>query len=64
MTIEFQKMGDFYEAYGDAAILVGKELGLTITRTRKGDDVMCGIPYHRIYAWSDELRANGHTVTF
>lgn len=62
MTITFKKIGDFYEAYGDAARTVGSALNLTITKARVTGEPMCGIPYHAIYRAAQDLRSMGHTV--
>ncbi len=46
--ILFFRLGDFYEMFFDDAVLVSKELGLTLT-SRSGDtekSPMCGVPYH------------------
>lgn len=40
----FFRVGDFYEMFDDDAIEVSALLNLTLTH--KGDDPMCGIPYH------------------
>jgi DNA mismatch repair protein MutS len=63
VTITFQKIGDFYEAAGEEARVVAKELQITLTKSRSGE-AMAGIPYHRIYRDVEELRAKGHQVTF
>jgi DNA mismatch repair protein MutS len=63
VTITFQKIGDFYEAIGEEARVVAKELQITLTKSRSGEP-MAGIPYYRIYRDVEELRAKGHQVTF
>ena len=40
----FFRVGDFYEMFDDDAKEVSALLNLTLTH--KGDDPMCGIPYH------------------
>ena len=62
MTIVFNKIGDFYEATGEAARVVAKELTLTLTRGRITGLPMVGIPYHAINRDVDQLRSNGHEV--
>lgn len=43
-TVLFFRLGDFYEMFDDDAVEVSSLLNLTLTH--KGDDPMCGIPYH------------------
>ena len=43
------RLGDFYEMFFDDAILVSKELELTLTGRACGQEErapMCGVPYH------------------
>ncbi|NLL99912.1 MAG: DNA mismatch repair protein MutS [Treponema sp.] len=40
----FFRLGDFYEMFNDDAVEVSRLLNLTLTR--RGDNPMCGIPYH------------------
>ena len=40
----FFRLGDFYEMFNEDAIEVSRLLNLTLTH--KGDNPMCGIPYH------------------
>ena len=45
----FFRLGDFYELFFDDAILVSKELQLTLTKRDSGGGErapMCGVPYH------------------
>ncbi len=47
--ILFFRLGDFYEMFFEDAIIVSKELELTLTGRDCGLDErapMCGIPYH------------------
>ena len=47
--ILFYRLGDFYEMFFDDAVLVSKELELTLTGKSCGMEErapMCGIPYH------------------
>lgn len=52
------RLGDFYEMLGDSAVIVSKQLDLTLT----GRDVglpervsMCGIPYHAMDKYLDKI---------
>ena len=40
----FFRLGDFYEMFGDDAVEVSRLLNLTLTH--RGQDPMCGVPYH------------------
>jgi len=54
------RMGDFYEAFHDDAILASKELDLTLTK-RQGIP-MAGVPAHTCDTYVDRLIAKGHRV--
>ncbi len=62
VQINFQKIGDYYEAFGNEARMVARALTLTLTKDGKGTP-MCGIPYHGILSAVQELRDKGFTVT-
>ncbi len=62
--ILFFRMGDFYEMFFDDAVLVSKELGLTLT-SRSGDmekSPMCGVPYHAVERYVTKLIRRGYKV--
>ena len=62
--ILFFRMGDFYEMFFDDAVLVSKELGLTLT-SRSGDtekSPMCGVPYHAAERYVTKLIRRGYKV--
>lgn len=59
-AILFFRMGDFYEAFYDDAILMAKELELTLTK--RHEIPMCGIPWHASDAYIDRLISKGHRV--
>lgn len=54
------RMGDFYEAFHDDAVLLAREVDLTLTRRQ--DIPMAGIPYHTSEAYIDKLIAKGFRV--
>ena len=63
--ILFYRLGDFYEMFFDDAILVSKELELTLTGKSCGmaeRAPMCGIPFHAAEGYLNRLVANGHKV--
>ena len=62
--ILFFRLGDFYEMFFDDAILVSKELELTLTkRSTAGDGIpMCGVPYHAAESYINKLVNKGYKV--
>lgn len=63
--ILFYRLGDFYEMFFDDAIVVSKELELTLTGKSCGAEErapMCGVPYHAVEGYLNKLVANGHKV--
>ncbi|MCI5904264.1 MAG: DNA mismatch repair protein MutS [Oscillospiraceae bacterium] len=63
--ILFFRLGDFYEMFFDDAVVVSKELELTLTGRDCGLDErapMCGIPYHASDIYVKKLIENGHKV--
>ncbi len=63
--IVFFRLGDFYEMFYDDAILVSRELDLTLTKKNCGSNEkapMCGIPYHSCEAYISRLIKKGYKV--
>ncbi len=63
--ILFFRLGDFYEMFFDDAILVSKELEITLTGRDCGMDErapMCGVPFHAYEAYLARLIAKGYKV--
>ena len=63
--ILFYRLGDFYEMFFDDAILVSRELEITLTGKDCGLEErapMCGVPYHAVDNYLNRLVANGHKV--
>lgn len=63
--ILFYRLGDFYEMFFDDAILVSKELELTLTGKDCGLEErapMCGIPYHAVDTYLSRLVEKGYKV--
>ena len=63
--ILFYRLGDFYEMFFDDAIMVSKELELTLTGKNCGLEErapMCGIPFHAADSYINRLVSNGHKV--
>jgi DNA mismatch repair protein MutS len=63
--ILFYRLGDFYEMFFDDAVLVSKELEITLTGKDCGLDErapMCGVPYHALETYLNRLVALGYKV--
>ncbi|HKQ70392.1 MAG TPA: DNA mismatch repair protein MutS, partial [Polyangiaceae bacterium] len=64
-AVLFFRMGDFYEMFHDDAVVVSRELDLTLTSRNKGaaDEVpMAGVPHHAATGYIARLLARGHKV--
>ena len=63
--IIFFRLGDFYEMFFDDAVLVSRELELTLTGRDCGKGQrapMCGVPYHAVDNYLGRLVAKGYKV--
>lgn len=63
--ILFYRLGDFYEMFFDDAVLVSKELQLTLTGKSCGLEErapMCGVPHHAAEFYIKRLIEKGHKV--
>ena len=63
--ILFFRLGDFYEMFFDDAVLVSKELELTLTGKDCGLEErapMCGVPHHAVDGYLNKLVAKGYKV--
>ncbi|MBR5322372.1 MAG: DNA mismatch repair protein MutS [Clostridia bacterium] len=63
--IIFFRLGDFYEMFFDDAVLVSRELELTLTGRDCGEGQrapMCGVPYHAVDNYLGRLVAKGYKV--
>lgn len=59
----FFRMGDFYELFFDDAIVVARELQLTLTARDKERSIpMCGVPYHAAEAYLQRLLRLGYRI--
>lgn len=64
-AILMYRLGDFYEMFFDDAILVSRELELTLTGRNCGLEErapMCGVPHHSADQYIVRLVNNGHKV--
>lgn len=55
------RMGDFFELFGDDAILAAKVIGLTLT-SRDKQIPMAGFPHHQLEGYLRKLLLGGHRV--
>jgi DNA mismatch repair protein MutS len=65
--ILFFRLGDFYEMFGEDAMVASKELDLVLTSRDKNAPEeeripMCGVPYHASEGYIARLIARGHKV--
>lgn len=63
--ILFYRLGDFYEMFFDDALIVSKELEITLTGKSCGLEErapMCGVPYHAVDNYLNRLVAKGYKV--
>lgn len=64
-AIVFFRLGDFYEMFGDDAILAAQELEITLTSRESGQGnriPMCGVPYHAVDRYLAQLMEKGYKV--
>ena len=64
-AVLFFRLGDFYEMFGDDAVLCAEALDLTLTSRNKGkpDEIpMAGVPHHAAHGYIGRLLAAGHKV--
>ncbi len=60
-TIVLFRLGDFYETFGEDAVLTSRVLGIALT-SRGGDVPLAGIPFHSAQPYIDRLVRAGHKV--
>ncbi|MGH7681717.1 MAG: DNA mismatch repair protein MutS [Candidatus Eiseniibacteriota bacterium] len=58
------RMGDFYETFGDDALVASKVLGIALTsRDKKKDPLpLAGVPHHSVEGYLKRLVENGYSV--
>src|SRR5687767_11913346 len=64
-SIVFFRLGDFYEMFGDDAVVASRLLELTLTSRNKGkpDEVpMAGVPHHSAHSYIGKLLSLGHKI--
>ncbi|HXB61825.1 MAG TPA: DNA mismatch repair protein MutS [Acidobacteriaceae bacterium] len=59
----FFRLGDFYELFFDDAVLVSRELQLTLTARDKEKSIpMCGVPHHAAEIYLQRLLRKGYRI--
>jgi DNA mismatch repair protein MutS len=64
-TILFFRMGDFYETFGDDALVASKVLGIALTsrdKKKEGSIPLAGVPHHAVDGYLRTLVSHGHSV--
>ena len=64
-AILLYRMGDFYETFGEDAVIASKILGITLTKRNHGspgDDRLAGFPHHSIDTYLPKLIRAGKRV--
>ena len=65
-TIVLYRLGDFYEAFFEDAVLLAKELELVLTGKEAGKEIgrvaMAGIPFHAVDRYVKQLLEKGRSV--
>ena len=54
------RLGDFYEMFGEDAVVASPILGATLTH--RGEQPMCGVPYHALNSYLAKLIRAGKTA--
>ena len=54
------RLGDFYEMFGEDAVIASPVLGATLTH--RGSQPMCGVPYHALNTYLSKLIRAGMTA--
>lgn len=61
----FFRLGDFYELFGEDAIIAAQVLDITLTsrdRNKENALPMCGVPHHAVTTYLEKLIKNGFKV--
>ena len=64
-AVLLMRVGDFYEAYGDDALVVSKVLGIVLTKRSSIDPnsmELCGFPHHSLQNYLPKLVRAGYKV--
>jgi len=64
-VILFFRMGDFYEMFGEDAVIAAKAMNIALTTRDKGSDnpmPMCGVPHHALQSYLPRMISKGLSV--
>ncbi|HRK03954.1 MAG TPA: DNA mismatch repair protein MutS [Chlorobiota bacterium] len=64
-TILLFRLGDFYETFGDDAVVTAKACGITLTKRNNGgssETPLAGFPHHQLDSYLPKLVRAGHRV--
>lgn len=64
-AVLFFRLGDFYEMFGEDAVLCARVLNLTLTSRNKGkpDEIpMAGVPHHAAHSYIGKMLASGYRI--
>lgn len=64
-AVVFFRLGDFYEMFGDDAVLCARVLNLTLTSRNKGkpDEIpMAGVPHHAAHSYIGRMLEAGYRI--
>ncbi len=62
-TVLLFRMGDFFETFGDDAVILSQVAGITLTKRNHGDDTrLAGFPHHQIDTYLPKLVRAGYRV--
>lgn len=64
-TVLLFRMGDFFETFGDDAVITAKVCGITLTKRNNGaagDMALAGFPHHQLDAYLPKLVRGGYRV--
>ncbi len=63
-TVLLYRLGDFFETFGDDAVITAKVCGITLTKRNNGtgDMPLAGFPHHQLDAYLPKLVRGGYRV--
>ncbi len=64
-SILFYRMGDFYEMFGEDAVVASKVMNIALTTRDKNSSnpmPMCGVPFHALQTYLSRMVNNGYKV--
>lgn len=64
-TVLFYRLGDFFETFGDDAVITAKACGITLTKRNSGagaDTPLAGFPHHQLDVYLPKMVKAGYRV--